>query len=105
MNKKKIICMMLVFNIILGFCACYPKIVDEQGVDRTLIDGFVVISTINNYNHVVYNQTTKVVYYLETQTQAGYLSPYLIYQDGCIYGAIFQNGEITPVPYASAPLS
>ena len=73
--KKIIVCFILVISIMLGLCACYPKIVDEQGAERTLIDGFVVISTINNYNHVVYNQTTKVVYYLETQTNAGYLSP------------------------------
>ena len=103
--KKIIVCLILVISIMLGLCACYPKIVDEQGIERTVMDGFVVISTINNYNHVVYNQTTKVVYYLENEeTHGGYLSPYLIYKDGYIYGAIFQDSEIIPVPYASTPL-
>lgn len=102
--KKVTICLILVFNIILGLCACYPKTIDEQGIERAVMDGFVVISTINNYNHVVYNETTKVVYYLETGTHGGYLSPYLIYKDSYIYGAIFQDGEIIPVPYASTPL-
>jgi hypothetical protein len=101
--KKIIVCLILVFTIMLGLCACYPKTVDEQSVERTVINGFVVISTINHYNHVVYNQTTKVVYYLETGTHVGYLSPYLIHQDGYIYGAIFQDGEIIPAPYAIVP--
>ena len=102
--KRFIVCFVLAISVMLSLCACYPKTVDEQGVERTVIDGFVIISTINNYNHVVYNQTTKVVYYLEIETHAGYLSPYFIYQDGALYGAIFQDGEIVPVPYAYAPL-
>jgi hypothetical protein len=102
--KRVIVCLILVFTIMLGLCACYPKTVDEQGIERTVINGFVAISTANNYNYVVYNETTKVVYYLEIATHGGYLSPYLIYQDGALYGAIFQDGEIIPVPYASTPL-
>lgn len=98
--KRFIVCFVLVISIMLGLCACYPKTVDEQGVERTVIDGFVIISTINDFNHVVYNQTTKVVYYLH----GGCLAPYFIYQDGALYGAIFQDGEIIPVPYAYAPL-
>lgn len=104
--KKVIVCLILVFTIMLGLCACYPKIVDEQGVERTIMDGFVVISiTNNNDRYVVYNQATNVVYYLESDSYNGYLSPYLIYKDGYIYGAIFQDGEIIPVPYASTPLN
>lgn len=102
--KKFIICFALVISIMLGLCACYPTTIDEQGIERTVMDGFVIISTIDNYDHVVYNQITRVVYYLEQETHAGYLSPYLIYQDGALYGAIFQDGEIVPVPYAYAPL-
>lgn len=102
--KRFIVCLILAISIMLGLCACYPTTLDEQGVERTVINGFVVISTIDNFSYIVYNQTTKVVYYLETETHAGYLSPYLIYQDGALYGAIFQDGEIVPVPYAYAPL-
>lgn len=102
--KRFIVCFILVISIVLGLCACYPKTVDEQGVERTVIDGFVVISAIDNCNYVAYNQTTKVVYYLQSGSHGGWLSPYLIYQDGVLYGAIFQDGEIIPVPYAYAPL-
>ena len=100
--KKIIVCLILVFTIMLGLCACYPKTIDEQGVERTIMDGFVVISATKNDRYIVYDQTTKVVYYLESDSYNGYLSPYLIHQDGYIYGAIFQDGKITPVPYATS---
>lgn len=102
--KRFIACFILIISIMFGLCACYPKTVDEQGVERTIMDGFVVISATKNDRYIVYDQTTKVVHYLESDSYNGYLSPYLIYKDGYIYGAIFQDGEITPVPYASAPL-
>lgn len=102
--KRFIVCFILAIAIILSLCACSPTTVDEQGIERTVINGFVVISAINNYNYVTYNQTTKVVYYLQSGGHGGWLAPYLIYQDGALYGAIFQDGEIVPVPYAYAPL-
>ena len=105
--KKIIVCLILIFTIILSLCACQEVIVDE-GKERTVHDGtFVEIkSNLHGCNYIVYDKNTKVVYYLETaaSTDGGHLSPYLIYQDGYIYGAIFQDGEIIPVPYAYAPL-
>lgn len=105
--KKFIICFILVISIMLGLCACQETIIDE-GVERDVYDGsFVVIETRSNRsNYLVYDKDTKIVYYLETavSTDGGHLSPYLIYQNGALYGAIFQDGEIIPVPYASVPL-
>jgi len=99
--KRFIVCFVLMVSIMLGLCACQETIIDE-GVKRTVHDGtFVEIKTnINDCNFIVYDINTKVVYYLETAaaTDGGHLSPYLIYQDGYIYGAIFQDGEIVPVP-------
>lgn len=102
--KRFIICFVLIITILFGLCGCYPTIIDDQGNERININGFIVISTINNYQYVVYNEITNVVYYLETGTHEGYLAPYLIYQDGALYGAVFENCEIIPVPYAYAPL-
>ena len=104
--KRFLICFALVIAIMFSLCACYPKTVDEQGVERTVIDNnFVIIDCPANYSAIVYHQTTKVVYYVEYGNYGGYLSPYLMYQDGYIYGAVFENGQIIPVPYAFAPLN
>ena len=40
------------------------------------------------------------MFYIETAGYGGYLSPYQIYQDGAIYGAVYENGKIVPKPYA-----
>ena len=105
--KRFIVCFVLAISIMLGLCACKEVVVDE-GKERTVHDGtFVEIkSNINGCNYIVYDRNTKVVYYLEiaASTDGGHLSPYLIYQDGALYGAIFQDGEIVSVPYAYAPL-
>lgn len=103
--KKIIICFILVV-MVLSLCACQPTTTDECGIERDLFNGrFAVIIKNNDYSSfIVYDINTKVVYYLESDSYNGYLSPYLIYQDGTIYGAIFENGKIIPVPYASTPL-
>lgn len=105
--RKFIICFVMAISIMLGLCACQEVIVDE-GQERIVHDGtFVEIKVnIESCNYIVYDRNTKVVYYLETATanDGGHLSPYLIYQNGALYGAIFQDGEIVPVPYAYAPL-
>jgi hypothetical protein len=106
MIKKLIVCIILIATILFTFCSCYPSTTDEQGVERIVIDNnFVIINYSTNYSAIVYHQNTKVVYYVEYGSYGGYLSPYLIYQDGYIYGAVFENGQIIPVPYAFAPLN
>lgn len=104
--KKIIVCLILVFTIIFSLCGCETVI--DEGVERHIYDEtFIEIESRNiDNNHIVYDKDTKIVYYLETagSTDGGHLSPYLIYKDGYIYGAIFQDGEIIPIPYASTPL-
>lgn len=102
---KKIICFALILMFLIGsLCACTPTIVD-QGEERVVLSGsFAIIEERTLGNSIVYDKDTTIVYYLEHNGYQGHLSPYLIYQDGYVYGAIFQDGEIKPVPYASAPL-
>lgn len=107
MIKKLIVCIILIATILFTFCSCYPSTIDEQGVEREVRYGaFVVIEKYGDGETLtVYHKITKVVYNLQTGGYNGFLSPYLIYQDGYIYGAIFENGQIIPVPYAFAPLN
>ena len=105
--KKIIVCFILVISIMLGLCACTSTIIDETNVERKVLDGrFVVISEQGGASgvYVVYDKNTSVVYHLNVDSYDGYLSPYLIHQDGYIYGAIFLDDEIIPVQYASTPL-
>lgn len=102
--KRFIICFILAISIMLGLCACLPTVVD-QGEERVVFCGsFVSIKKQEIGNYIVYDKDTTVVYYLQYSSYEGHLSPYLIYKDGALYGAVFQDGEIVPVPYAYAPL-
>ena len=105
---KKLITLFIIVIILFSLCACKNTIVDDNGEKRAIYDGTFVEIAVNIFdsNYTVYDKNTKIVYYLETSenSDGGHLSPYLIYQDGAIYGAIFENGEIKPVPYAYAPL-
>ena len=94
---KKIICLLLVLVMCLGLYACGGKVIDENGVERNIfLDDYGIISHNWEYNHyVVYHLQTKVVYIY----REGF-SPYQIYQDGVIYGAVYENDEIVPAPYA-----
>ena len=105
--KRFTFCIILIISIMLSLCACAPTTIDEQGIEREVKYGtFVVIQTMAENNHVylVYHKLTNVVYCLQTGGNNGFCTPYFIYQDGALYGAIFQDGEIIPVPYAYAPL-
>lgn len=94
---KKIICLLLVLVICLGLCACGGKVIDENGIERkAFLNEYGIISHDWEYNcYIVYHLQTKVVYIY----REGF-SPYQIYQDGVIYGAVYENDEIIPVPYA-----
>lgn len=94
---KKIVCLLLALIMCLSLCACGEKVIDENGVERNIfLDDYGIISHNWEYNHyVVYHLQTKVVYIY----REGF-SPYQIYQDGVIYGAVYENGEIVPIPYA-----
>ena len=94
---KKIVCLLLILVMCLGLCACGSKVIDENGVERkTFFDEYGIISHNWEYNYyMVYHMQTKVVYIY----REGF-SPYQIYQDGVIYGAVYENDKIVPIPYA-----
>ena len=97
---KRIICLLLALVMCLGLCACAPTQIVE-GEEVKIIDyRFGVIEELELGNYIVYDIYTKVVFYIETAGHGGYLTPYQIYQDGAIYGAVYENKEIVPVPYA-----
>ena len=97
---KRIICVLLVLIVALGMCGC----AETQTVDGHLVDvfddRFVVIENYYPGRYVVYDMTTKVVYLYDSDSYGGFLAPYQIYQDGVIYGAIWDQNEIKPAPYA-----
>ena len=97
---KKIICLLLALVMCLGLCACAVTQVVEGEEVKVVDYRFGIIEELGLGNYLVYDLHTKVVFYIETAGHGGYLSPYQIYQDGAIYGAVYENGEIVPVPYA-----
>ena len=94
---KKIICLLLVLVMCLGLCACGRTVIDENGGEKkAFFNEYGIISHDWEYNYyVVYHLQTKVVYIY----REGF-SPYQVYQDGVIYGAVYENDEIVPAPYA-----
>ena len=97
---KKTVCLLLalIMCLVLGACAVTQVV---EGEEVKVVDyRFGVIEELDLGNYLVYDLHTKVVFYIETAGHGGYLSPYQIYQDGAIYGAVYENGEIVPVPYA-----
>ena len=97
---KKTVCLLLalIMCLILGACAVTQVV---EGEEVKIVDyRFGVIEELGLGNYLVYDIYTKVVFYIETAGDGGYLSPYQIYQDGAIYGAVYENGKIVPKPYA-----
>ena len=97
---KKTVCLLLalIMCLVLGACTVTQVV---EGEEIKVVDyRFGVIEELDLDNYLVYDIHTKVVFYIETAGHGGYLSPYQIYQDGALYGAVYENGEIVPVPYA-----
>lgn len=97
---KKIIFLILILALCLSvLCGCGTTY-NEDGVK---VDGYCNYITIKELesDRIVYDRNTFVVFYLQTNTHGGYLVPYQIYKDGMIYGAVYENGNIVPVPYAT----
>lgn len=95
---KKTFILLLVFILALGLCACIP----QETTDKQVIkDYFIVIEECGYNIDLVAAKDTGVVYLLDSCGNIGYLSPYLIYEDGAIYGAVWINDKITPIPFAT----
>ena len=96
---KKFICIVMAVILTLLFCCgCHEK---ETG-PRTY-GSFVLIEQINEprEDYLAYHKDTKVVYEINSLYSHGQnFIPYQIYKNGVIYGAIYEDGEIKPVPYA-----
>ena len=94
---KKIVCLLMALVMCLSLCACESTVIDENGVEtKTFLDEYGIISHNWEWNYrIVYHLQTKVVYIY----REGF-SPYQICKDGVIYGAVYENDEIVPVPYA-----
>ena len=98
---KKIICLLLVLVMCLSLCACSSQTVIVDNTERTILrDKFIVLETFHPSEYVVFHKDTNIVYIFDNDGYGGYLCPYQIYQDGVIYGAVYEDGEIGPLPYA-----
>ena len=87
--------------IIFIFASCSNQVTDENGITRdTVYDYFPVIESDWEYSrYVVYDPVSKIVYHM-AGGHGGYMTPYMLYEDGVIYGAIFEDGKIVPAPFA-----
>ena len=100
---KKIICALLVLVMCFGLYACslsYPTVIVDNTERMILRDTYVVLEEFAPGKYVVFHKDTNVVHLYDNDGYGGYLCPYQIYQDGVIYGAVYENGEIVPAPYA-----
>ena len=97
---KRIFCIVIAILVsITIFCGCATKADGE--VEK--YGSYVILETTDKVrnNYIVYHEDTHIVYtanrlYSHSQT----ITPYQIYKDGLIYGAVYEDGEIKPVPYA-----
>ena len=97
---KKIVCLLLVLVMCLSLCACVQTAIVDNTERTVLCNVFVVLEKFSTNDYIVFHKDTNIVYIFDNDGYGGYLCPYQIYQDGVIYGAIYENGEIVPVPYA-----
>lgn len=98
---KKFICLLLVLIMCLGLCACGVQTVIVDNTERTLLrNSYVVLEEFYDGEYIVFHKDTNIVYIFDNDGYGGYLCPYQIYQDGVIYGAVYENDEIVPIPYA-----
>lgn len=97
---KKIVCLLLALVMCLSLCACATT-VDENGVEVPGLGKFIFIEqgTANDLD-LMYHVDTKIVYHADLTGEGNSLAPYQIYQDGAIYGAVYENGQIVAKPYA-----
>ena len=103
MKYVKYLTIVLTLLFVMGvFAGCGTTVVDSDKVERVVMyDRFVKITDSGYWVDEVYDIDSHVVYYLQYGGHGGFLSPKLIYQDGAIYGCIYENSEYIPVPYAT----
>lgn len=96
---KKIICIIMAAILtLLLCCGC-----SEKDMRTEPYGSFVLIEQINEprTDYLAYHKDTKIVYEINNLYSHGQnFIPYQIYKNGVIYGAVYEDGEIKPVPYA-----
>ena len=106
---KRFICLLIILVMCLGMCACGATTTNEQNVEVYGWGPYVYIQNTDGfYDDIVssgywlgYHRDSKVVFEIyNAGCNAGTIVPYQIYKDGVIYGAVYENDEIVPVPYA-----
>ena len=97
---KKIICIIMAILISVAIFCGFTTKTDEE---MKTYGSYVILETTDKVrnNYIVYHEDTHIVYtanrlYSHSQT----ITPYQIYKDGLIYGAVYEDGEIKPIPYA-----
>jgi hypothetical protein len=98
---KKIFALCLTFMLILSLCACAQQETIDGRKYEVLNGNFMIIEAYEHGAYLVATKDTGVMYVLEANGNRGFLSPYLIYEDGAIYGAAWVDGKITPIPFAT----
>ena len=84
----------------MSLCGCQPTTIVD-GEEVKIIDNRFIPITDNSHFDLVYDINTKIVYLMDRNSYGGGLSQYQIYKDDAIYGAVYRDNEIIPVPYAT----
>ena len=99
---KRLLLFFITFILTLAIlCSCGRTFVNEDGVEREIINShWIVIEDMGLNQYIVYDTTTKIVYFYENDNYNGFLSPYQTQtEDGFICGAVYEDGQIKPAPY------
>ena len=106
---KRFVCLLLALVMCLGLCACGATTTNEQNAEVYGWGPYIYIrNTDGFYDDVVssgywlgYHRDSKVVFEIcGAGCNNSMIIPYQIYEDGVIYGAVYENGEVVPKPYA-----
>lgn len=102
---KKIIIICLLIATMLALMACGAPVLEDESTHNTVDNTFIEIQRNGNTN-LAYHVDTHVVYLIRHGSESfSFATPYYIYQKGALYGAVYDNGRIVPVPYATKPLN
>ena len=98
---KKVFLFIVVFVLVMVLVSCGETITDENGVDHERLHSYwIVIEDLGYSQYIVYEPTTKIIYFLYDGDYRSGITPYQTRnEDGFICGAIYENGKITPAPY------
>ena len=98
---KKIFALCLALILILNLNACTPQeTIDGREYD-IIKSNFIIVKEYEHGTYLVAAKDTNVIYFIDRYGDEGFMSPYLICEDGAIYGSMWIDEEIVPVPFAT----